>query len=190
LNYRVNVGKGTGPVCITSLIYRPDVGLVTGKSSRTRRLIGIFAECAGKPGAGSCQSTPNIFIVSCAAFSSTCYLAGYIPSHSIDAYNGFLGARRLLETSGEKALDMTSPHFGQYTHISLRLWLRLRLGIGIGGGANDIRFDVIRTDVGIFGFGLTLMERIWQVIGTCLCAFVGRIKRYDINSVVSTMKRI
>ena len=177
MNYRVNVGKGTGTVCITSLIYRPDIGLVTGSNPRTRGLIGIFAECAGKHGAGSCQSTHNICIVSYAAFSSTCYLAGYIPSHSIVAYNRFPGARRLLETSGEKALDVSSPHLGQYTHISLSLELRLRLGIGIGGGANDIRFDDIRTDVGIFGFGLTLMERIWQVIGTCLCAFVCRIKR-------------
>jgi len=175
LNYRVNVGKGTGPVCITSLIYRPDVGLVTGKSSRTRRLIGIFAECAGKPGAGSCQSTPNIFIVSCAAFSSTCYLAGYIPSHSIDAYNGFPGARRLLETSGEKALDVGSPHFGQYTHIRLSLELRLRLQLG--GGANDIRINV-RTDidVGIVGLDRSLMERIRRMIGACLCRF-GTIKR-------------
>ena len=111
MNYRVSVGKETGTICITSLIYRPDVGLVTGNKPRTRRLIGIFAECAGESKTGSKGARISV-IFSYAALLITCDLAGYIPSHSIDAYNRFPGACRLVETSGKKALDVSGPHFG------------------------------------------------------------------------------
>jgi len=153
--------------------YRPDVGLETGSKSRTRRLIGIVAQSAIESGTGSILAIRSS-IFSYAAFSSTCDLAGNIPSHSITAFNSFPRACCLLETSGEKALDVSSPHFGQYTHIHLGLELRLRLQLG--GGASDIRFDVrADVDVSIFGLGLTLMERIWRMIGACLCGF-GTIK--------------
>jgi hypothetical protein len=78
----------------------------------------------------------------------------------------------------EETLDVSRSHFRQYTHISLSLGL-LRLRLKLGGGANDIRFDIRRTDVdaGIFfGLGLTLMECIGRMIGARLCRF-GTIKR-------------